>query len=93
CIDLATGAQDLARTQAFMAAYTEVRPLQAQERTLLPAMARAGALRFWISRLWDMHLPREAAVLQAHDPGHFERVLRQRIAHPVTADQLTPTSP
>lgn len=93
CIDLATGAQDLARTQAFMAAYTEVRPLQAQERTLLPAMARAGALRFWISRLWDMHLPREAAVLQAHDPGHFERVLRQRIAQPVTADQLTPTSP
>ena len=93
CIDLATGVQDVARTQAFMAAYTQVRPLQAQERTLLPAMARAGALRFWISRLWDMHLPREAAVLQAHDPEHFERVLRQRIAHPVTPDQLTPAAP
>ena len=92
CIDLSTGAQDLARTQAFMAAYTQVRPLHAQERTLLPAMARAGALRFWISRLWDMHLPREAAVLQAHDPEHFERVLRQRIAHPLTADQFTPTT-
>lgn len=84
CIDLASGAQDRARSDAFVAAYQGVRRLTAQERTLLPAMQRAGALRFWISRLWDFHLPREAAVLKAHDPGHFERVLRQRLAHPYT---------
>ena len=65
-----------------------VRPLAAAERRLLPAMLRAGALRFWISRLWDFHLPREASLLKAHDPTHFERVLRQRIAHPVTASSL-----
>jgi homoserine kinase type II len=82
CVDLATGAHDAARAGAFMAAYQAVRRLSPQERTLLPAMLRAGALRFWISRLWDFHLPREAALLQAHDPGHFERVLRQRVAHP-----------
>src|SRR5258708_14399687 len=46
-------------------------------------MLRAGALRFWISRLWDFHLPREASMLVPHDPTHFERVLRQRLAHPV----------
>jgi len=84
CIDLASGAQDSARSDAFVAAYQGVRRLTAQERTLLPAMQRGGALRFWISRLWDFHLPREAAVLKAHDPGHFERVLRQRLAHPYT---------
>jgi homoserine kinase type II len=77
CVDLATGAKDMARAQAMVAAYEAVRPLRAQERRLLPAMQRAGALRFWTSRLWDLHLPREAAVLQAHDPMHFERVLRQ----------------
>lgn len=82
CVDLATGEGDVARTSAFLTAYQAVRPLTAQERSLLPAMQRAGALRFWISRLWDFYLPREAALLQAHDPGHFERVLRQRVAHP-----------
>ena len=82
CVDLATGAHDAARADAFIAAYQTVRRLTPQERTLLPAMQRAGALRFWISRLWDFHLPREAALLQAHDPNHFERVLRQRVAHP-----------
>jgi homoserine kinase type II len=82
CIDLATGAQDATRADAFMAAYQRVRALTAQERTLLPALQRAGALRFWLSRLWDFHLPRDAAVLKAHDPNHFERVLRERLLHP-----------
>lgn len=85
CVDLATGAHDAVRCAAFLQAYQRVRPLAAAERQLLPAMARAGALRFWISRLWDFHLPREAALLKPHDPAHFERVLRQRIAHAVHA--------
>ncbi|MDR6214616.1 homoserine kinase [Paracidovorax wautersii] len=85
CIDLATGAHDAARATALLQAYQAVRPLSADERALLPAMLRAGALRFWISRLWDFHLPREAAMLTPHDPTHFERVLRQRLAHPVHA--------
>ena len=52
------------------------------EHRLLPALLRAAALRFWISRLWDVHLPRDAALLKPHDPTHFERVLRERIARP-----------
>jgi homoserine kinase type II len=78
CIDLASGAADETRARAFLAGYAAVRPLATAERRLLPAMLRAGALRFWISRLWDFHLPREAAILKPHDPAHFERVLRQR---------------
>lgn len=81
CIDLETGAPDVAREAAMLDAYASVRPLMAQERQLLPAMKRAGALRFWISRLWDWHLPREASMLKPHDPTHFERVLRQRLQH------------
>jgi homoserine kinase type II len=82
CIDLATGENDPDRADAFVSAYQAVRPLTAQERHLLSAMMRAGALRFWTSRLWDFHLPRDAAVLKAHDPEHFERVLRQCLLQP-----------
>jgi homoserine kinase type II len=85
CIDLATGAHDAPRARALLDAYAAQRPLTAAERRLLPAMLRAGALRFWISRLWDFHLPREASMLQPHDPAHFERVLRHRLAHAVAA--------
>ncbi|MFY9510954.1 MAG: homoserine kinase, partial [Rubrivivax sp.] len=46
------------------------------------ALLRAAAFRFWLSRLWDWHLPRDAALLAPKDPGQFERVLRQRIANP-----------
>ena len=90
CVDLPTGAPDLARSRALVEAYQAVRPLTSHERALLPALLRAGALRFWLSRLWDWHLPREASMLKPHDPTHFERVLRQRIAHPLTLQTLWP---
>jgi len=82
CVDLSSGVSVQARADAFMLAYQRVRPLTPQERSLLPALQRAAALRFWLSRLWDFHLPREAAVLKPHDPAHFERVLRARLVHP-----------
>ena len=93
CVDLSSGRADAERSRALLQAYEAVRPLTPQERELLPALARAGAMRFWLSRLWDWHLPREAAMLQPHDPGHFERVLLARIAAPLTMASLFPTEP
>ena len=83
CIDIDTGALHVDKTAALLAAYQGVRPLIGAERQLLNPMLRAGALRFWTSRLWDFHLPREASMLTPHDPTHFERVLRQRLAYPI----------
>ena len=82
CIDLNSGEHAPDRALAMLNAYQEVRPLRPAERQLLPAMLRAGALRFWISRLWDFYLPRDAAMLKPHDPTHFERVLRARLTSP-----------
>ncbi len=82
CCDAATGALDEALAGAFCAAYEAERPLSGAEHRALPAMLRAAALRFWISRLWDWHLPRSAALLTPKDPTHFERVLRARITRP-----------
>jgi homoserine kinase type II len=82
CIDLASGRLEEDRAAAFVAAYDAERRLSGDELRLLPAMMRAGALRFWVSRLWDLHLPRDASMLEPHDPRHFERVLRERVARP-----------
>ena len=82
CVDLDSGSMVEDRAQAFVAAYAYVRPLTSNERRLMPALLRAAAFRFWLSRLWDLHLPRDAAILKAHDPTHFERLLRERIGQP-----------
>jgi homoserine kinase type II len=82
CCDAASGELDDVLARTFVAAYEGARPLTGGEVRALPAALRAAALRFWISRLWDWHLPRDAALLQPKDPTHFERVLRRRIAQP-----------
>jgi homoserine kinase type II len=82
CADLESGRLADERARAFVAAYEAVRPLEHVEVRAMPALLRAAAFRFWLSRLWDWHLPRDAALLQPKDPTHFERVLRERIDNP-----------
>ena len=78
CVDLATGRLDEARAEALVHGYETVRKLEPAEHRLLPALLRSAAFRFWLSRSWDLHLPRTALVLKAHDPDHFERILVER---------------
>jgi homoserine kinase type II len=82
CIDLATGRFDHQRLAALLSAYQTMRPLSATEITLWPAMQRAAALRFWISRLFDFYLPRAAQQLTPHNPLQFENILRERFIEP-----------
>jgi homoserine kinase type II len=82
CADDATGRIDEARAAALVAAYSRVRAIDPGEARMLPALLRAAALRFWLSRLADMHLPRDATLLEPKDPVQFENVLRQRVAQP-----------
>jgi homoserine kinase type II len=78
CIDDSTGELEPDRYKAMLDAYASRRALSAQERTAWPVMLRAAALRFWLSRLYDFYLPREAAMLTPKDPTQFERILKLR---------------
>ena len=83
------GRLDVPRTQTLLRAYDAVRPLLASERVAWPLLLRVAALRFWLSRLFDMHLPRDGELIHAHDPRHFESILKNHIAQTQIAESQT----
>ncbi len=78
CIDRNTGALNQDLVDAWLSAYSEIRSFTPEEKNLWPATLRIAALRFWVSRLYDFHMPRAAETLKPHDPTHFERILTCR---------------
>ena len=82
CIDLPTGRHDAERAAALLAAYQAVRPLTVAERELPPWQRRRRAALLAVAPV-GLYPLREASMLKPHDPAHFERVLRERIAPPL----------
>ena len=62
---------------ALATGYLSRRCLTDLEKEVFADALCVAALRFWLSRLTDVHYPRWAEELTPHDPGHFERILRR----------------
>jgi homoserine kinase type II len=74
------GALNPEHTRSFLRAYHGVREFHEEERAAWPIALRVAALRFWLSRLFDLYLPRDGELINAHDPEQFKRILLNHIA-------------
>lgn len=74
------GSLDKARLQACLQSYQAIRPWEPIEHDYWPAVLRAAALRFWLSRLVVKLNPPEGELTLQKDPQEFRNKLLQRIA-------------
>jgi len=71
------GEPDAGRAQAFIAGYGEIRPLETGEQAWLPALRRAAAARFWLSRLLAAQRPAATgAPVQRKAPEEMQQLWR-----------------
>tara|TARA_R110000868_G_scaffold202801_1_gene450598 strand:- start:9803 stop:10768 length:966 start_codon:yes stop_codon:yes gene_type:complete len=70
------GAFNITKARALLQAYTEVRPLNADELAALPLLARGSAMRFLLTRLYDWLNRQPGALVSPKNPIEYVRRLR-----------------
>lgn len=74
------------KVEAMLSHYQQVRELTWQEKENWHYALRLAALRFFLSRLKDKHIPREGEMTQIKDPNVFKSVLQTHRSQPQTLD-------
>ena len=75
CFDDGETVYNSAKADAMLAGYESVRALSDAERNALPLLARGAALRFLLTRAYDVIHHDENALVQPHDPLEYVRKL------------------
>jgi homoserine kinase type II len=70
------GSYNVTKGRNLLAAYAAVRPLSADERQVLPLLARGAAMRFLLTRLVDWFNRPPGALVHPKDPMEYFRKLR-----------------
>ncbi len=76
------GSFNITKARRLLAAYRAVRPVSAAEIEALPLLCRGGALRFLLTRLYDLLNHPEGALVQPKDP--LEYLDKLRFHHDIT---------
>ncbi len=89
--DLAITFNDWCRTEsttidhnkatALLAGYESIRPLEQSEHSAFADAVRCAALRFWLSRLEDLHFPPVGQMTYTKDPLPYQKILLQPAAN------------
>lgn len=82
CFDKNTGVALPEKITAFTNAYEAVRPLSAAEKAAFPALRRAAALRFLMTRLYDWAFTAADAQVTKKDPLEYARKLEAECPWP-----------
>ncbi len=77
CRDNTTGI-DQQLASALLNGYQSIRPLEPVEHSSWPDAVRCAALRFWLSRLDDLHFPPDAVTTYTKDPAPLQKILSSR---------------
>jgi homoserine kinase type II len=70
------GSFNVTKARALLQAYESVRPLSAAELEWLPTLARGAALRFLLTRTYDLLNTDANALVKTKDPNEYLRKLR-----------------
>ncbi|WP_374309548.1 homoserine kinase [Dongia sp.] len=70
------GEFNVTKTKLMIESYAKLRPLPAQELAAMPILARGGALRFLLTRLYDWLNHPPGAFVQPKDPLEYLKKLR-----------------
>lgn len=77
-----------ALVSSFADAYQQQRQLEAIELQALPLMLRLGALRFWLSRLYDERFPLSGELTFIKSPDEFRHIHQLRSTQTNTLKEL-----